>query len=206
MSPDDDVSLCLHVIKRQIPLAELSDLFAGFSQSRVVGWHVLIHLTHATHANVPIPLVFRETSVAIFDGTRMWRHSARRNRSENVLEIFGFSKCMDDDDQFTLLCPLRDDLIVKLSKGQGLALGLPLENLDVPIDNVRNILANYLANPGSDGQIFDRVLYQSQKPLSFTLHTHTAKILNSCLYWQFALPLSRPLQESVRLVEIAAQK
>lgn len=193
-------NLCLHVLKRQIPLKELSDLFAGFSQPRIVGWQILLHITYNNQINIPVPIVFRETSVSVHDGTRVWRHCIRKNKSDKILELFGFSKCMDEEENFTLLCPLRDDLVVKLSKGQALALGLPLENLNVHIDDVRRLLANYLANAGADSAIFDRVLYQSQKPLSLTLDPQTAKSVGSTLYWQFPLPLSRPLKDSIRLI------
>eukprot|EP01054_Gregarina_sp_Poly1_P006684 Gregarina_sp_Poly_1__6683@NODE_35_length_18769_cov_73_980644_g30_i0_p10_GENE_NODE_35_length_18769_cov_73_980644_g30_i0NODE_35_length_18769_cov_73_980644_g30_i0_p10_ORF_typecomplete_len214_score11_65_NODE_35_length_18769_cov_73_980644_g30_i015672208 len=199
-------SLQLHVVKRRIPLTELSDLFAGLSQPRVEGWQIIIHISYENRCDIPIPLVFRETSVLIKDGNRTWRHrSGKRNKSDKVMEIFGLTKSTDDD-KLILSCPLRDDLVVKLSKGQRLALGLPVDGPDVHIDAVRPVLSAYLANPGADIQLFDRILYQSQKPILFNLDPEHAKVMRTTLYWKFAVPISRPLQESLDLIALARER
>eukprot|EP01053_Blabericola_migrator_P008075 Blabericola_migrator_1__8074@NODE_4152_length_1305_cov_309_972536_g2571_i0_p1_GENE_NODE_4152_length_1305_cov_309_972536_g2571_i0NODE_4152_length_1305_cov_309_972536_g2571_i0_p1_ORF_typecomplete_len141_score21_88_NODE_4152_length_1305_cov_309_972536_g2571_i0284706 len=115
------------------------------------------------------------------------------------MEIVGLSRSVDDD-KLTLTCPFRDDLIVKLSKGQRLALALPLEGPDIHMDEVRSLLAAYLATRGSDVQIFDRILYQAQRPVPFDLDTCHARVSNDAFYWRFELPVSHQLQESLNLI------
>eukprot|EP01056_Protomagalhaensia_sp_Gyna25_P002128 Protomagalhaensia_sp_Gyna_25__2127@NODE_214_length_4362_cov_74_083738_g166_i0_p3_GENE_NODE_214_length_4362_cov_74_083738_g166_i0NODE_214_length_4362_cov_74_083738_g166_i0_p3_ORF_typecomplete_len198_score32_46_NODE_214_length_4362_cov_74_083738_g166_i010371630 len=192
--------LILHIVKKEIPLTELSDLFAGYCSATVKGWHVLVHITYRDAINVPISLVFRETSVVVSDLHNAWRQRThRRHRSDKVLEFVGLTKSTDDE-KLTLSCPLRDDLLVKLSKGQRMALSLPLEGSDVHVDEARPLLAAYLASPNAEIQLFDRILYQPRKPITFELSPHTAKTLGTTCYWKFPLPVSRPLQESLNLI------